>query len=346
MSIKSVFSALAAPALIAGLLAASPVSAQEEKPLKTFRVQDMPKRWNGYELLFLADKKGYFKEQGLKLELVPLPIDQYTIAVDSGVTDFALSADYIYFANIKAKGLKMKEIVSSNPIQDPSAAGEGVFVLKDSPIKTPEDLRGKKIGVRNVGFSAAWFTLDYIGRKGVRKDEVQLLTIPDLQLEQVLQSGAVDAVYAYGPIDAQLRARGNYRQLFQISDLAGRPIQRGGTIAREEFIAKNPEVIRGYVAAIGKAADYASAHPREVVELGLELGRLSPEVAPLLYTKTAYGDFSGVKWPARGVINGEDVKFWLEVAESQGIVPKGVIKSEDLYTNEYNAFSKEGSAVR
>lgn len=342
MHIRNMLKALTAPMVVAGLLAASIslAPAQEAKPLKTFRVQDMPKRWNGYELLFLADKKGYFAEQGLELELVPLPIDQYTIAVDSGVTDFALSADYIYFANIKAKGLKMKEIVSSNPINDPSAAGEGVFVLKDSPIKSPEDLRGKRIGVRNVGFSAAWFTLDYIGKKGVKKDEVQLLTIPDLQLEQVLQSGAVDAVFAYGPIDAQLRTRGQYRQLFQVSDLAGRPVQRGGTIAREEFIAKNPDIIRGYVAAIGKAAEYASQHPKEVVDLGIELGRLNPEVAPLLYTKTPYGDFSGLKWPANGVIDGKDVKFWLEIAERQGIVPQGTLKAEDLYTNEFNAFAR------
>lgn len=343
MHIMSLFRALVAPGLAVGLLAAggSVALAQDAKPLKTFRVQDMPKRWNGYELLFLADRKGYFKEQGLQLELVPLPIDQYTIAVDSGVTDFALSADYIYFANIKAKGLKMREIVSSNPINDSASAGEGVFVLKDSPIKSAEDLRGKTVGVRNVGFSAAWFTLDYIGRKGVKKQEVNLLTIPDLQLEQVLQSGAVDAVYAYGPIDAQLRTRGLYRQLFQISDLAGRPVQRGGTIARDEFIAKNPDIVRGYVAAIGKAADYASAHPREVVDLGIELGRLNPEVAPLLYTKTPYGDFGGVRWPTHGVIDGADVRFWLEVAERQGIVPPGLLKVEDLYTNEFNGFAQK-----
>jgi len=331
----------AAPLCAASLLglSASAARAAGTATLKTFRVMDIPKRWIGYELLFLAERKGYFTEQGLKLELVPLPIDQYTVAVDSGVTDFALSADYIYFANIRGKGLKMKEIVSSAPIIDPAGAGDGLFVLEGSPIRTPQDLRGKKIGMRSVAFSSAWFTLDYVGRSGLRKEDVQFLTIPDLQLEQVLQTGAVDAVFAYGPIDAQLRKHGGYRQLFELSDLSGRKVQRGGTIAREAFIAQNPDVVRGYVSAIAKAADYANQHQQEVVDLGIALGRVDPAVAPYMYTKNAKGDYSVLRWPAHGLIDEADVQFWLAVAERQGVVPTGQLKVTDLYTNAYNSFA-------
>jgi len=314
--------------------------AQGGKALRKVRVQDMPKRWNGYELLFLAQKKGLFEEFGLQVELVPLPIDQYTMAVDSGVVDFALSADYIYFANIRAKGLKMKEVVCSNHLIDPAGAGDGLFVLAGSPIKTAKDLRGKKIGMRSVGFSSAWFTQDFLGRNGVKKGEAQFLTIPDLQLEQVLQTGAVDAVFAYGPIDGQLRKRGLYRQVFQISDLAGRRIQRGGAIAREAFIAQNPDIVRGFVSALGKAGNHANRNPKEIVDLGVSLGRLDPAVAPLLYAKFDNGDFSALRFAEDGVIDPKDVQFWLDAAERHEVVPVGQLKVADLYTNEFNASVK------
>ncbi len=337
-------SSLTRRSVISGLVAATSslvlphgaASAQAPKGLQKFRVQDMPKRWNGYELLFLAEKKGYFVEQGLQLELVPLPIDQYTAAIDNGLVDFALSADYIYFANVRAKGLKVKEVVSSNHLIDPAGAGDGVFVLKDSPIRTAQDLRGKKIGMRSVGFSSAWFTQDYLGRHGVSKSEVQFLTIPDLQLEQVLQNRSVDAVFAYGPIDGQLRKRGLYRQLYQLSDLAGRRIQRGGAMTSEKVIKERPEVVKGFVSAIAKAADYGSAHPKEVVDLGVQLGRLDPEVAPLLYVKTDNGDFSALKWPRHGLIAREDVAFWVDAAVRHGVVPPGALQVDDLFTNAFN----------
>ncbi|ALM82865.1 hypothetical protein ASB57_07790 [Bordetella sp. N] len=327
----------------AGLAAIStPVFSQttSARPLKKFKVQDMPNRWNGYELLFLAQQEGLFKQHGIELELVQLPIDQYTIAVQSGVTDFALSADYIYFANIRGKNLPLIEVASTNPIIDPAGAGDGLFVLKDSPIKQAADLKGKKIAVRSVAFSAAWFTIDYLRRAGIAKDEVQLLTIPDLQLEQVLQTGAVDAVFAYGPIDGQLRKKGSYRQLFQISDLAGRRIQRGGSITREAFIKESPDVVRAYVAATADAIAIANKNPKSVIDLGVKLGRIDPAVGPYLYTKTDSGDYSALQWPEQGLVKEEDVAFWLDIAQRQALVPQAALKASDLYTNAYNPYAK------
>ncbi|WP_180970381.1 ABC transporter substrate-binding protein [Burkholderia sp. WAC0059] len=332
---------VAAVPVAAATLGALPIRAARAaatQPLKKIRVMDVPKRWIGYELLFLADHQGYFAEQGLALELVSLPIDQYTVAIASGVTDFALSADYIYLDNVRAKGLVVKEVVNSAPFIDPAAAGDGLFVRADSPIRAPQDLRGKRIGMRSVTFSSAWFTLDYVGRAGLHQSDLQFLTIPDLQLEQVLQSGAVDAVFAYGPIDAQLREHRGYRQLFQLSDLSGRKIQRGGTMVREDFISQHPDIVRGYVAAIAKAADYANQHQQDVVDLGVRLGRVDPAVAPWMYTKDGKGDYSVLRWPTHGLIDPADVAFWLQVAERQDVVPKGQLKVADLYTNALNPY--------
>ncbi|WP_165769426.1 ABC transporter substrate-binding protein [Arboricoccus pini] len=323
-------SVLAMPALIRHGRAAE---------LKPVRIIDSPGRWASYELIFVADSNGLFKEQGLALELIPLPPDQYTVALDSGVTDFAPASDYAYFINVRDKGLIAKEIVVSTPNIDPARASDGLFVREDSPIQRATDLRGKKIGMTNVSFSSAWFTAEFLGQSGVGLGEVTYVPIPAQQQEQVLQSGDVDAIFAFSPIDAILRRRGGYRQIFQLGTIAGRRINRGGTMAKESLIRSDPDLVRNYATAIAKAADWANHNQAAVIQLGIDKGRIPDGLAPYIYTKDGKGDYSVLTWPDHGLQREDDVRFWLEMDERQGVVPKGKLSVAELYTNEFNPFA-------
>lgn len=305
------------------------------------RVIDSPQQpWaNGYELIDVADVKGFFKEAGVNLVRVALPPDQYTSAIDARLTDVAPYADYAYFINVRDKGLKVKEIVASSLLIDPKIGGDGLFVPEKSPITKAEDLKGKTVGMTNLSWSSAWFTLDFLGKKGVGKNDVTYIAVPPPQQEQSLLADELQALYAFGPLDAQLKKKGGYRQLFKLSDLSGRTIIRGGTMAREDWIKENPEAVRRYVTAIAKAADWANQHGDEVVKIGIERGKLDPQLAPWVYTNDGKGDYSVLKWSEHGLQNKEDVAFWLDLVERQGIVPKGKHKVEDLYTDEFNPYA-------
>jgi len=295
---------------------------------------------NGFELIDVADAKGFFKEAGVNLVRVALPPDQYTSAIDARLTDVAPYADYAYFINIRDKGLKVKEIVASSLLIDPKIGGDGLFVPQASPIKQPEDLKGKTVGMTNLSWSSSWFTLDFLAKKGLTKADVTYVAVPPPQQEQSLLANELQAVYAFGPLDAQLKKKGGYRQLFKLSDLSGRTIIRGGTMAREDWLKQNPEAARRYVAAIAKAADWANEHGDEVVKIGADRGRLDPQLAPWVYTIDGKGDYSVLKWSVHGLQKKEDVAFWLDLVERQGIVPKGKHKVEDLFTDEFNSFAQ------
>ena len=326
---------------VAPFVSVSSASADTAPPLITFRMLDQPQLWACMESIVVADKKGFFEREGLKLEYVPLPPEQYTVSLDSGVTDFAPCADYAYFINVLDKGLKVKEIVSSHPLIEPRGPGDGLFVRADSPIKSPRDLKGKTIGMLNLSFSSAWFTLDYLGRAGLGRDDVTYIAVPYAQEEQVLKGGEIDALYAFQPLAAQLDKRGGFRELFQLSDLPGRVITRGGTMAKVEFIESHPDIVRKYVTAIAKADDWGSEHPDEVVKIGIESGRLPAELAPWTYNKEGKPDYSTLHWSPHGLQNDRDVQYWIDLDEREGIVPKGKFKPSDIYTNEFNPFSKE-----
>ncbi len=298
----------------------------------------------GYELIEVADANGFFAKHGIKPNYNIMPWDQYTVALDSGALDFAPFADYAYFINAYDKGLKAKEVVSSTLPFDPQLAGDGLEVLADGPIKTPADMKGKRIGTTYPSFSGVWFAMDWLAKHGVGKDDVSIVPVPQAQLEQVLQSGGVDAIIAYEPLNIQLNRKGGYRQLFSVSDIAGRFVLRGGTMASEKFIAEHPDLVKGYVAAIAEAADWANAHPAEVVKLGRDRERLDPSFLPDIYNRDGREDYSKLHWAVHALNDDKDLAFWLKVVEDAGIVPKDKYKPGDFYTNAFNPYAEKAAA--
>lgn len=330
-----------AAAISLALTMAAPLSAaRADDALQPVKILDPRWSWpNGYELVDVADAQGFFKKHGLQVEWISVPLDQYTTALSAGITDFAPYADYAYFINVKDKGLDVREVVASSLEINPDTAGDGLLVPESSPIKSAAELKGKKVGMEGLSWSSAWFTLDYLGKQGVTKDDVAYVAVPQSQLENVLLSGDIDAAYFFPPGDAVLRKKGGFRQLFKLSDLSGRRIIRGGSMAKNSLIEEKPELVRGYVAAIAEAADWANAHPAEVIKLGIERKRIDPEIAPFVYTKDGKGDYSVLKWPEHGLQSAEDIQFWLDLVERQGVVPKGKFKVEELYTDAFNPYA-------
>jgi ABC-type nitrate/sulfonate/bicarbonate transport system substrate-binding protein len=157
--------ALAVVVLAAGVKAIAPGAADELRTVRIF-YPPLDFGWtSGYELIEVATAQGYFKKHGLDAQLAVVPWDQYTVALDSGALDFAPFADYAYFINALDKGLKAKEVVSSTLPFIPEAAGEGLIVKGDGPIKTAEDLKGKKIGTQWPSFFRARLAVE------TRRDE-------------------------------------------------------------------------------------------------------------------------------------------------------------------------------
>ena len=219
------------------------------------------------------------------------------MALDSGALDFAPFADYAYFINALDKGLKAKEVVSSTLPFIPEAAGEGLIVKGDGPIKTAEDLKGKKIGTQWPSFSGV-VRARLAFKHGVTKDDVTIAPVPQAQLQQVLDQGGVDAIIAYAPTNINLTRKG-YRQLFSVADVAGRFVTRGGTMASEKFIAEHPDLVRAYVASISRRPT-GRTRIREVIQLGVDKGRLDPQYLPDLYTKNGSKDYSVLHWAPHG----------------------------------------------
>ena len=137
--------------------------------------------------LVVAQEKGFFAAQGLNVELqTPAdPNDPPKLAA-AGKVDLAVSYQPQLHIHVNA-GLPIKRIgtLVATPLNS-------LVVLKNGPVKTLADLKGRKIGYSVGGFEEALLKT-LLAKGGLKLEDVTLVNV-NFSLSPALLSGQVDAV--------------------------------------------------------------------------------------------------------------------------------------------------------
>src|SRR5438105_155253 len=103
-----------------------------------------------YLPLTLADRLGYFKEEGLDVEIADFPGGAKALQALVGGSADVVSGAFEHVVDMHAKGIEIQEFV----IQDNySGIVLGLSKAKAGAYKSPKDLRGLKLGVTAPGSS-------------------------------------------------------------------------------------------------------------------------------------------------------------------------------------------------
>lgn len=137
--------------------------------------------------LIIAEENGYFRDFGLEIEIVaPADPSAPPKLVAAGQAELAISYQPQLHLQI-AEGLPLIRVgtLVATPLNC-------LLVLEDGPIKTPADLKGKKIGFSVAGVEEALLTT-ILSRHGVSLEEVELINV-NFSLSPALMSKQVEAV--------------------------------------------------------------------------------------------------------------------------------------------------------
>ncbi len=137
--------------------------------------------------LIVAAERGYFREAGLEVKLVaPADPNDPPKLVAAGKADVAVSYQPQLHVQV-GQGLPLKRIATlvATPLNS-------LVVLKDGPIKSIADLKGKKIGFSVGGFEDALLKA-MLARHGLKLTDVTLVNV-NFSLSPALIAGNVDAV--------------------------------------------------------------------------------------------------------------------------------------------------------
>lgn len=210
--------------------------------------------------VYVAIENGYFKENGVNLELIEIAGSSLTMKamvageLDAGVMSFEICT------TARIAGMPVK-IIASLMHKPPAQENSCFAVLKDSPYQTLQDLKGKTIAVytRNI---CPWFhTMAALDEAGmVEGVDYYTKELSGATAALALQEGTVDAV-AY-LIDPHFTALGdNGRALFWWTD-ENAPCPCGHCFT-EETLEGNPELVKGWVKALQEGIEYINTQNRE-----------------------------------------------------------------------------------
>ena len=216
---------------------------------------------------FAAVDRGYFKEAGLEVEPLKFAGAQQVMeAMLAGRSDGSSNGTgsaNLAIGEIAQPGLF--KIFCTNPSNAKFVLDEFI-VAKDSPVKSMAELKGKKVasgpGIQNVTLCKTM--LERAGATGASVSE-----LPIGQHVAALVAGQVDACYTLEPTGTVGRMNGTTRVLeagvvakYILGDPMA-PWHGGAASLTSEFIKKNPEVAKKFIAAYARGIELVRTRPQE-----------------------------------------------------------------------------------
>lgn len=199
-------------------------------------------------------QQGFFKQNGLDPEFVPFAGSaRLAEAIVAGEIDIGLGIVGDIMA-AKASGVPVKLVATYI-----SKSSWAVYVDGKGPIKIPQDLNGKKIGVTGVKGIAHLMGVTFANKYGIKPEFVPLGGAP--QNLAALQAGQIDAFMQAAGFSTRFVEGGELRVIEQMENILPAPWAEYGVFATEKIIQNNPELVKRYVKSIQQTVQYLKNNP-------------------------------------------------------------------------------------
>jgi NitT/TauT family transport system substrate-binding protein len=279
-----------------------------EPEIKRLRVGALP--ITDLKQLFVADAKGFFRREGLEVEVENFEGGATIIpAVESGSVDLGWS-NSVSILQARARGLAMR-FFAGGLYQGPGHWTSALMVPEDSPIRTPEQLHGRTVALNTLANINELVMRAYLDREGVAPDAYELLEVPFPDQPAALDAGRVDAILPTEPfvtVAEQNGARTVHAQPFTV--LGPDPFV-AAFFTTDEWLRQNPNTAAAFRRAVNKATAYWNDHPDERAEIISRYTQVPAAVAE----KIALGE-------PRTEISHAELQRQIELSHKYGLIPK------------------------
>ncbi|MCW5635071.1 MAG: ABC transporter substrate-binding protein [Rubrivivax sp.] len=216
--------------------------------------------------IYLALKKGYYKEEGIDLTVLRGSGSADSAKkIELGQADIGISdAPTVLTAIGKGANLKMVAVVYDK-------AGNNVFFRKGANIRSPKDLVGKKIAVPPADSHRVLWPA-FAALHGIAPDAVTLVNVKPEGKQAIVAAGEVDAsfdLYTSYAIWEKVLGKGDVGHLLWAD--FGLPIYGHTYFVNNDLIRKNPKLIERFLRATHKGWRDAKASPAASIDAMVEV---------------------------------------------------------------------------
>ncbi|USG65597.1 ABC transporter substrate-binding protein [Brevibacillus ruminantium] len=204
--------------------------------------------------LFIGIEKGFFKEENIDAQAKwfeaaqPIAVATAAGSVDVGATGITAS---LY--NMVSGGQKLV-IVADKGREQQGYSSSALLVPGDSPLKSIEELKGKKIGITQTGSTYHYMAGRMLEKHGIALNDVELIPLNSIKgLMEALKSKQVDAVLLNEPNISTVVAEGYGKVIAQVGDEI--EYQTSGLFF-SPALAENKDVAERFLKAYAKSTRY------------------------------------------------------------------------------------------
>jgi NitT/TauT family transport system substrate-binding protein len=221
---------------------------------------------------------GIFAKHGLELTVTGFAGDarlQQGLLSDS--LDFGLGSGP--GMGFLAKGVPAKAVAAMAG----APMNMSLVVAYNSPIKTLDDIKGKKIGITTVGSLTDWLLKRLVADKKWAPSDVTEVTVGGMEpTKAALKTGQIDGVVIALELGYALEAAKEWRVVAPLAPFAP-DFHTHVIYARDELIAKKPELVERFLQSWFETIAFMRANKARTVELTAKVLNLDEAVISRVY---------------------------------------------------------------
>jgi len=232
--------------------------------------------------LYIAQQKGYFKQAGLNVKIVPGPSATVIIPkVASGAVDIGegnavsvISADVKKVADFKFVGLAS----SGKP------GAVQILALPSSGITNAQGLVGKTVGTNTLSDVLFVATAATLQANNVPLASVHFVVVPHPQIPQAIGSGQVQAGLLVEPYKTQTAKQFGAKPVVDVFSGPTNGLPYNSYFSTSKFVAAHPNTMKAFDEALAKGAADATANRKDVESILPTYTQVDATTAALIST--------------------------------------------------------------
>jgi NitT/TauT family transport system substrate-binding protein len=252
-----------------------PIAAQSADAVRVGKAVSSSFIFAGLEL---GKEQGIWAGEGIDIQISAFRGDgQLQQAFSAGALDFGLGS-----------GPGMGYVVKGVPARAVASIAEeprnmSIVVIKSSPVRTIDDLKGKRIGVTTAGALTDWLARRLAADKGWGHDGVEIIPLGEMRTRlAAMKSGQLDASVTATEETLQLQEQGVGRMLMTFGD-AVPDFHTHVIFAADPAREKNPALVRRVLRGWFKIAAFMRDNRAATVKSVAKTMGLSEKVVDMVY---------------------------------------------------------------
>jgi NitT/TauT family transport system substrate-binding protein/sulfonate transport system substrate-binding protein len=266
---------------------------------------------------YVGAKKGIFEKYGFDVDVKPLATGvQANQALAANQVDWSgggVEANDVAWATdlpYKAYSMYAKGGVSY-----------GILVRNDANIRSPQDLKGKRVAVPQ-GTAPAQGLSQVVQQAGLPSDAVRRVNATYGNMGQMLIQGAVEAMVGLEPFLTLTEEKMEGKSTLMMR--LGKVVQGGGFfLITNEWAAANPKKVPDAVAALWESQQWVRKNPKEAAAIEAEFLKVEPRIVEVTFKWLNYD-------PLLDDFTRKSVDATSTYLASEGLIPKPVEAKEHL----------------